>query len=202
MFDYPRVIVDKPWVHGHQLGLHFFWQPKSNQSSFNLQYINMDDNNPYIMISYDLLNPKSRKHMWYFFRQSDWVFFFRAIPAIPAASTMARQASNAFRAISFVMLGALASQGLPSSRIQLLRATGQWCGCWGGSILLCIYIYISIYLYIYIVLSCVRLFFRLGQSFCGATTGQSWSKPSPACSWPLENSSCSIIVLQPCIDKV
>ncbi|CAL1142517.1 unnamed protein product [Cladocopium goreaui] len=31
------------------------------------------------------------------------------------------QASNAFRAISFVMLGALASQGLPSSRIQLLR---------------------------------------------------------------------------------
>ena len=76
--------------------------------------------------------------------------------------------------------------------LQDSAASGHWAMVWmlGGFystvyMYIYIYIYLYLYIYIYIVLSCVRLFFRLGQSFCGATTGQSWSKPSPACTWPL-----------------
>ena len=150
MFDYQRVIVDKPWVHGHQLGLHFFWQPKSNQSSFNLQYINMDDNNPYIMISYDLLNPKSRKNMWYFFRQSDWVFFFfSGHPGHPGRLDHGKASQQ--RVQGHFLCDARRFGIARLALFQDSAASGHWAMVWmlgGFYSTVYIYIYLSIYLYI------------------------------------------------------
>ena len=112
-----------------------------------------------------------------------FLFFGPSRPSRPPRPWQGKPA-NAFRAIFLCD-----ARRFGIARLAFLQdsaASGHWAMVWMlGGFYSTVYVYIYLYLYIYIVLSCVRLFFRLGQSFCGATTGQSWSKPSPACTWPL-----------------